>query len=241
MRRIFRHAARQEAWRRGLTNLKLTLLAFLFAAFATAIASTQSATGAPPFYGRLYRAVSSADRNLLAAADARHVPPSVRPRFQRFVKCHATFRSRLPAAKDFFTNAALPKRRAMERAIACLSEAPGIAKLATDYAARARILYEWEGLSSSPLEEAAYAEQYLGDVSDSPIAPYLYLFIAERARYAYEFLTREGDPSGAAEQAAQYRTFIVRARQDPLVALVADDLDGLAFLRQDVGKHPKAF
>ena len=168
------------------------------------------------------------------------VPVPLRPRFQRFLRCHATFRSRLPKPRDFFSEAALPKEQAVERAIACLVEAPNAAQLATDYAAKARILYEWEGLSSSPLEEAEYAEQYINDHGDSPLVPYLCLFVAERLRYAFEYLNQQKNPMEATAVAARYRSYIGRARRaDPIVALAADDLDGLPFLSRDVGKHPR--
>lgn len=41
---------------------------------------------------------------------------------------------------------------------------------------------------------------------------------------------------------AQYRSFITRARQaDPFAALIADDLDALPYVYQDVAIHPKDF
>ena len=138
--------------------------------------------------------------------------------------------------------AALQHRRPLELALACLIEAPGIATLATDYAAHARILYEWEGMSESPLEEAAYAETYISEHPTSPLLPYLYLFVAESARYAFEMLDGEKNPEGMATQAARYRTFIARARNaDPMVALVANDFDGLSFVYLNIGKHPRDY
>ena len=200
-------------------------------------------TGTPPFEGRLYAVVSSwtpAER--LTRNDAARVTPSLRPRFERFMRCQATFRSRLPDTNEFFRKAALPHQRVLERALACLIEAPRIAELSADYATHARILYEWEGLSSSPLEEASYAEAWTAGHRDSPLVPYLYLFVAERARYAFELLDGEKDLMGMTAVAAQYRAFIDRARSaDPMVALVANDLDGLTFVYRNVGKHPRDY
>ena len=203
----------------------------------------QARSGTEPFKGRLYAAVSHwpAD-NTLRAGDAALVPPALRGRFERVAKCHSSFKSRLPDSDDFFRNAALNHRRPLERALACLIETPGIATLATDYAAHARILYEWEGMSESPLQEAAYAEAYISENAESPLLPYLYLFVAERARYAFEMLEGEKNPERMTTQAARYGTFIARARSaDPMVALVANDFDGLSFVYLNIGKHPRDY
>jgi hypothetical protein len=211
------------------------------AVLAARVPQTSVARGTEPFGGRLYVVVSSW-REHLNPDDVTRVAPLLRPRFERFMRCEATFRSRLPEKTDFFARAALPHQRALERALACLVETPGIAELAADYSAHARILYEWEGLSSSPLEEAEYAERYITDHQGSPLVPYLYLFVAERVRYAFELLAGEKNQTGMAAAATRYRTFIDRARKaDPMIGLVADDLDGLAFVYRDVGKHPRDF
>jgi hypothetical protein len=168
--------------------------------------------------------------------------PALRSRFERFAKCHASFKSRLPDSDDFFKNAALHHRRPLELALACLIEAPGIAALATDYAAHAHILYEWEGMSEAPLVEAAYAETYITEHPKSPLLPYLYLWVAEGARYAFEMLDGEKNQEGMTTQAARYRTFIARARSaDPMVELVANDFDGLSFVYTNIGKHPRDY
>lgn len=222
----------------------MTRAAFLVCAALTTLAAQSSVpAGTAPFKGRLYAAVSHwpADEPL-RAGDAALVPPALRSRFERFARCHSSFKSRLPDSDDFFMHAALQHRRPLELALACLIEAPGIATLATDYAAHARILYEWEGMSDSPLEEAAYAETYISEHPTSPLLPYLYLFVAESARYAFEMLDGEKNPEGMATQAARYRTFIARARNaDPMVALVANDFDGLSFVYLNIGKHPRDY
>jgi len=158
------------------------------------------------------------------------------------MQCMAAFRSRLPEGTTFFARAALPHQRTLERALVCLVEAPRIAELAADYTRRARIFYEWEGLSSSPLAEGEFAEAYIVDHQDSPLVPYLNLFVAERMRSAFELLAGERDQAGMVAAAKRYRTFIDRARKaDPMIGLVADDLDGLAFVYANVGKHPRDF
>ena len=108
------------------------------------------------------------------------------------------------------------------------------------YTHHARILYEWEGLSDSPIEEAQYAEVFIAANRDSPFVPYLNLFVAERWRYAFEYANQERNASQVALSAGKYREFIARARAaDPLIRLVADDLDGIPFLAVDTGRHPR--
>lgn len=117
---------------------------------------------------------------------------------------------------------------------------PGVAAAATEYTGKAHILYEWEGLSSSPIEEADYAEAYIAEHPRSQFVPYLYLFAAARWRYAFEFFVGERNPEGIAHSSVKYRELIARAREaDPFIRLVADDLDEQRYLTTDVGKHPR--
>jgi hypothetical protein len=112
--------------------------------------------------------------------------------------------------------------------------------LATEYARSARILYEWEGLPSSPIDEATYAEEYIAKNPNSPFASYLYLFAAERWRYAFELFARDRNAKGVVDSAAKYRDLIALARKaDPLIQLVADDLDEMPYLATDVARHPR--
>jgi len=135
-----------------------------------------------------------------------------------------------------------PASTALERALACLSKAQNPRSAAAEYASHARILYEWEGMHTSPLDEASYAEDYVRDHPRSPLVPYLNLFIAERIRCAFELLDGAENDREMLALADRYRVFLDRARRaDPLVALIAADLDGLSFVTQNVGKHPRGF
>jgi hypothetical protein len=192
------------------------------------------------FNGRLYRAVAEwGSKSSFTTDDRVALTPALRSRLDQFVRCRAAFRSGLPKPENFFASAARPHQLALERALACLLEGPGIASLATEYVRGARILYEWEGLAESPLEESDYAEAYIARNSDSPFVPYLYLFAAVRVRCAFEFYARDGDASKVASTASRYRRLLALAREaDPFIRLVADDMDGAKFLAVDVGKHP---
>ena len=193
------------------------------------------------FGGRLYRSVfDGGTERLLTNSDRNKVPVSLRVRYDHFVRCRAKFRSGLPQPKTFFEEAASTHQRAIERALACLFATPGVPAAATEYVRNARILYEWEGLSSSPIEEADYAEAYIAEHPRSQFVPYLYVFAAERWRYAFEFFVGERDSEGIARSSAKYRELIARAREDdPFVRLVANDLDEQPYVTTDVGKHPR--
>ena len=202
-----------------------------------------SPAGTAPFHGRLYRVVSSwTPGETMRPDDAGRVPASMRPRFERFTRCYATFKSRLPDTESFPAVASLIHKRALERALTCVVDRPDTAASAADYVTQARILYEWEGQSSAPLEEADDAERYIRTHSDSPFVPYLNLFVAASVRYAFEMFEGEKDPAGMAAAADRYRRFIARAREaDPLVRLIADDLDGLPYVYRDIRKHPRDY
>ena len=195
----------------------------------------------PSFGGRLYRSVSDGGTaRLLTNTDRNKVPVSLRVRYDHFVRCRASFRSSLPKPKTFFEEAASTRRQALERALACLFASRRVATAATEYVRNARILYEWEGLSSSPIAEAEYAEAYIAKYPRSPFASYLYLFIAERWRFAFEYSVRDRDSEGIARSSAKYREFIARAREaDPFIRLVANDLDEQPYLTSDIGTHPR--
>ena len=201
------------------------------------------ANGAPPFTGRLYAATSRWEPAVLdAAGDTALVDLALRPRFSRFVRCLAEFRSQLPETTEFFEDSARPHQRSLERALVCTSQKPSIASLAADYAQRATILYEWEGDYASPLAEAAFAERFIEANPQSPLTPYLNLFVAARMRYAFELLDGARGDRQMITLARTFGTFVSRARAaDPLVALIADDLDGLVYVYRDVGKHPRDF
>ena len=135
------------------------------------------------------------------------------------------------------------KKRVVERAIVALVEAPGIEEAAAAYARDARILYEWERRPESPLSEASAAEDFLKKAPSTPLAPYLYVFIAERQRAAFELMdvaTHKADMNAAAKK---YRTFMQRARavDDPIFTVLADDMDRQPFLYAKSGFHPRDF
>ena len=208
-----------------------------------AVTATQRSAERPAldFKGRLYRAVFVPGPDVLSSGDIAQVAEPLRARLGRFLVRRTSFTSTYQAAPtDVQSVARDAKRRAIERAIVSLIEADGIEKLAVDFVTAAPIADEWEGMPEGPLAESAFAEQLLQKEPSTPMAPYLFLFIAHRQRAASE--AAELNQNAAVAQAAtvKAREFLQKARgaADPIFGLVADDLERLPFVY--VRKKPVA-
>ena len=185
------------------------------------------------FKGRLYRAVFVPGPDVLSSGDIAQVTEPLRARLSRFLVRRSNFTSLYKSApSDIVAIARDAKRRAIERGIVSLIEADGIEQRAADFVATAPILYEWEGAPDGPISESAYAEQLLQKDPSTPLAPYLYLFIAQRQRAASEAAALNTNAAAAQAAAAKSREFLQKARgaADPIFGLVADDLERLPFV-----------
>jgi hypothetical protein len=185
------------------------------------------------FKGRLYRAVFAAGPDTLSSGDLAPVPEPLRARLSRFLVRRAAFNSLYKGApSDVVSVARDAKRRAIERAIVSLIEADGIEQRAVDFVTAAPITYEWEGMPDAPLAEAAFAEQVLQKEPATPLAPFLYLFIAQRERAASEAAEHNQNAAVAQAASAKAREFLQKARAvpDPIFGLVADDLERVPFV-----------
>ena len=144
------------------------------------------------------------------------------------------FRSRLPSdSLPPGPEAWLQEKRAgLERECVALVAAAGIEEAAASYARDAVILVEWEGLGSSPLAEAAYAEEYLRGHPETPLRPYLTLFLAHRFRCAWELLGDDDLTREREDAAARYGVYLDAALHDadPLVRFVAAEIEKRAAL-----------
>ncbi len=171
------------------------------------------------------------------------LPDEVKVRIQRFIKRNKQFRSQIePLEKSnrdkmFF---ALEKRRGIERSIVSLMEAPGIEKIAAEYARNASIAYEWEGMSDGPMGEAAYAESFLEKNPESPLRPYLWLFLMHRYRCAFEALENEKKTEKQTTAAQKYRMYLSQAKDSPhlLTHWAAEDMDQEPFIDFQNAGHP---
>ena len=94
-----------------------------------------------------------------------------------------------------------------------------------------------------PLWRAEVAEKYLKAHPDSPLVPFLYAYLMVQHRLAFEAQTAAKALEGQKATAKKYRAFRLRGRAaaDPLVRAVAEDIDGMIFLRQATAEHPRDF
>ncbi len=103
----------------------------------------------------------------------------------RIEKSHIKLPARLRAREaEMLGGAYLRKRRNIEKAIVSLVNEKEIEDLAADYALNAKLYYEWEGSSDAPLGEAMYAIKFLKGKPDTPLEPYLTIFIVNRLRHS---------------------------------------------------------
>jgi hypothetical protein len=212
------------------------LSALMFAGGMAPPATTIQRAAASPaldFKGRLYRAVFVPGPDVLSSGDIAQAPEPLRSRLSRFLTRRSAFVSRYQSTPtDVVAIARDAKRRAIERGIVSLIETEGIEQRAADFVATAPILYEWEGMADGPLSEADYAERLLQKEPSTPLAPYLYLFIAQRERAASEAADLNQNAAVSQAAAAKAREFLQKARAaaDPIFGLVADDLERTPFV-----------
>lgn len=215
----------------------------LLAAFS--LAQAQQATApAVDLKGKLYRSVFVTGPGTLTSTDLASAPASVRERVSRFLARRSEFKSSYTHEAGSFDQARVDaKKREIERAIVALIEAPGIEGQARDFVQSARIQFEWEGSWKGPLAEAAAAEDFLKQNTSSPIAPYLYLFVAQRQRAAFEAYAQAQHVEGMKASSKKYRTFVQRARgaADPIFALIVDDMDRQPHVYLKTDQHPATF
>jgi hypothetical protein len=237
----------QRAMRNGLVALSMAI-------GVSAVALAEAETGrygiqapAPSTIdlgGKLYRAVFISGPGTLSSGDLAAVSEPQRGRLSTFLTRRSSFTSAYenkPQDADAMQSDA--KRRVIERAIVALIDAPGINAEAVEFVKAAPIAYEWEGRPEGPLAEAAYAEEVLKKTPKSPLAPFLYVFIAQRQRSAFEAADRAGDEAAMKAAAKQYRAYIERARSasDPIFRLLADDLDRVPYVYTKSEKHPRDY
>ncbi len=222
----------------------LSSAVFVLVLAVAAAAQAPSSGAGVDLKGKLYKSVFFSGPGALAVSDLAGVPASIRPRLERYLQRRAAFASKLQnGASSFETLRAEAKKRVVERAIVALVEAPQIEEAAAAYAQQAQILYEWNAGPESPLAEASAAEDFLKKDPSTPFAPYLYVFIAERQRAAFERMTVATQKAEMTAASRKYRTFMQRARAagDPIFTLLADDLDRQPFLYARSEFHPRDF
>ena len=96
----------------------------------------------------------------------------------------------------------------------------------------APIAAEWEGRPEGPIAEAQYAEKMLEASPDTPLAPFIHVFAAQRYRAAAEAAEHAADAQAAADAELRYREHLrqARAAKDPIFGLIADDLERVPYV-----------
>ena len=176
-----------------------------------------------------------------ARLDASLFPQEFRGRLMTYIERARNFHSKLkPLHSTPESKMKFAKLVQVEKGIVLLIDAKGIEVAAATYAKNAKIYMEWEGMCDGPIEEARYAEDYLIQNPSTPIKPYLMLFLIHRYRIAFECLDHENDNVRQDEVAAKYRKYqhMARAEKDPLIGLIADDIDKQNYLYIETKKHP---
>jgi hypothetical protein len=223
--------------------LRVATTALLFtAAMGPAPAQDRLAHPAIDMKGHLYRAVFFSEPDALTADDIAALPEELHARLNRFLTRSSAFHLTDDSKRTVDSAVAIEaKKRVLERAIVSLLEREDASALAMGFLAEAPIAAEWGPTPEAPLEEAAHAEKRLKP--DDPLAPFLYVFIAHRQRAAFEAADRKHDTDTVKAAAKKYRAVILRARgtQDPIYALLADDLDRLPYVHLKTDSHPGTF
>ena len=233
----------RELTRRGRTTEPAAVLVLWLAGMLMS-AAAWSQPAVPDLGGKLYRSAFSSGAGMLSHGDLAGVPEPLRSRLATYLARRAAFKSQYKGEPDTLAQMrADAKRRVLERAIVSLLDVPGIERAAVEFVAGAPIAGEWNGLHQGPLDEAAYAENLLKKDPESPLAPWLYVFIAERQRIVFEASENEKDQAAMAAAARKYRTFSSRARSvpDPVFPALMHDLERLPYLYIKSAGNPRDY
>lgn len=224
--------------------MRARLLAIVLGVLAAAGAAETGVRQGVQLEGKLYRSAFASGPGVLSRADLARVAEPLRSRLQRHLERRdafkSTFRSRPESMQDVRSDA---KRRLLERSIVSLVETPDVAATAAGFVAAAPVSAEWDGRPEGPLAEATFAENVLKKDPASPLAPWLYAYIAVRQRIAFEASGREQDVEGMRTAAKKYRAFVERARavEDPVYPALVEDMERLPFLYIKGSAHPRDY
>ena len=219
----------------------------LAAALVLTMAQAGLAQESPPqvdFEGRLYRSVFSSGAGVLTPRDVQNASEPLRGRLERYLARRAAVKSQYKGtAKDLQSMRSDAKKRVLERAMVALIDVPGIERIAAQVLVAAPVAHEWDALPERPLAEAVWAEDVLKKDPASPLAPFWYVFIAERQRVLFEAYENQQNQDGMRTAARKYRAFVERARSaaDPIFHAIVEDMERLPFLYIKGKDHPRDF
>lgn len=186
------------------------------------------------------------------------LPAAVRDAYNGRLDRRRVYKTRdaLPAAEPgSLLDSVRRNRLALESALVGLA-GPGAAAEAASYVATARLSYEWEGFPDGPMDEAAFAADYVSQHPNSPLRPFLELFQLHRLRAAFEAagFSAAFPPSDAsapvvagfatAQRTAAERYRAIRQRlaesTDLVARAMADDIDAELYVYIDIAAHPRS-
>ena len=133
----------------------------------------------------------------------------------------------------------------MERSIYSLINEKDIQNTAKDYAEHASI-NSWEthgdmnGYGGAPFGEANEAENFLDHNPQTKVKPYIYLFLIFDYRFAFECFVSVKNYEAAKDASEKYQRYLKIAKgfSDPLIGLIAEDIDHAPYLILAIQKHP---
>lgn len=100
------------------------------------------------------------------------------------------------------------------------------------FAGAVPLYLEWEGMSEGPLVEADLARQWLDKYPETPLRPFLHLFMAHRFRAGFEASRREFGKGLPPILAARYHKHLNEALKssNQLIKCVAKDLEAQPYV-----------
>lgn len=217
------------------TGVRIGAAAIAVAVTAVAVWAAQAGLAHPEIdlKGRLYRSVFISGPGTLSSGDLADIAEPLRTRLSQYLARRSSFSSQYESQPADVTEIARDaKRRIIERAIVSLIDATAIETRAVAFVKDAPIAHEWEGRAEGPTVEAEYAEKVLDATPDTPLAPFLHIFAAQRYRAAREAAERLKETQTAASAEKRYRAHLQMARssRDPIFGLIADDLERVPYV-----------
>ncbi len=173
--------------------------------------------------------------------DVQEYPEAVRKRLIEYQERSKRFHSRIKSPNGSWEEKVIFKKKTyVEQGIVALISTKGIEEAAARFAKDAPLYYEWEGYSEGPLYEAEFAENYLIKYPQTFLKPYILLFLVHRYRVSHECLGYENSYQKQAEVSEKYHKYLNEAKneKDPLIGLVADDIDKQKYLYLTPEEHP---
>lgn len=167
------------------------------------------------------------------------LPFDIKNHVDTYLERYNNFHSKLNNTKEtkdvFIYEAALDKKKGVERGIFSSLSIPVIDSLAADFAKQFPAMYEWKGYSEGPLFEAAFIKDFMKKQPNTPILPYLQILLLHRLKCASETLIYEKNYCQYDIILSEYQVLLnkVYSEDNLLFKLLAEDMDKQEYLYMD--------